>query len=295
MATAVRDLPDSLHRLKAVAAARSSAHRALAALVLALTVATSPDTAGAELSCSAAQAGNPLDCAAAAPAALPDGGVGSAAGNPIDLVSGNKYQVETDLAPLPGALGLEIRRHYNSSDASSGAFGPGWRLGYEAHLEDQGERVVIVQADGRRITLECRVSAGGSPAKPRRCRGRSRAQGSVVVEPGSRIARWRWPDGRELEFTQVRGELMALHRIRLGAGATLAIVLDTHGRPVQVRDPQGRTLHLSYGERSGGQRLIERIVSPVGEWRYVHDRHGRLVTVTAPDEGVEIDEAGHNV
>ncbi len=292
MATAVRSLPASGHRLQAFGPTRSSARRALLALVLVLAIANSPDTPGAELSCSAVQAGNPLDCAAAAPAALPDTGAGSAAGNPIDLVSGNKYQLETDLAPLPGALGLEIRRHYNSSDASAGAFGPGWRLGYEARLEDLRKRVVIVQADGRRIALDCGASARTGSGAQRTCRGSSPAQGSVVIDTGGQLARWRWPDGRQLEFARVADEVLALRRITLGDGATLTISLDSHARPVRVRDPQGRTLHISYGAGDGSLRRIARIVAPVGAWHYRHDSSGRLIAAAAPEESVARDDAG---
>ena len=41
------------------------------------------------------------------------------AGNPLDLLSGNKYQQDVDLPTLPGVLGLEIIRHYNSQDRKS--------------------------------------------------------------------------------------------------------------------------------------------------------------------------------
>ncbi len=39
----------------------------------------------------------------------------AAAGNPINIITGNKYQREVDMAALPGVLGLELVRHYNSA------------------------------------------------------------------------------------------------------------------------------------------------------------------------------------
>jgi len=58
------------------------------------------------------------------------------AGNPINIVTGNKYQREVDMAPLPGVLGLEIVRHYNSSFSrpqhSNNLVGRGWKLSYES-------------------------------------------------------------------------------------------------------------------------------------------------------------------
>ena len=44
-------------------------------------------------------------------------------GNPIDLLSGNKYQLETDFPSLPGALGLGFQRSYNSQSREQGILG----------------------------------------------------------------------------------------------------------------------------------------------------------------------------
>src|SRR5207245_3535343 len=78
------------------------------------------------------------------------------ASNPINVITGNKYQREVDLPALPGVLGLEIVRHYNSaysrdssrSDSRNGIVGRGWKLSYEIELVDQGTTLQIVLADG---------------------------------------------------------------------------------------------------------------------------------------------------
>jgi hypothetical protein len=71
-------------------------------------------------------------------------GSNKGAGNPIDVITGNKYQREDDLPALPGVLGLEIVRHYNSMFAgphlASGIFGHGWKLSYETDLYVVGIR-----------------------------------------------------------------------------------------------------------------------------------------------------------
>jgi hypothetical protein len=56
------------------------------------------------------------------------------AGNPINVVNGNKYQQEVDLPAPPDVLGLEIVRHYNSGWNGLGATSHGWRLSYETRL-----------------------------------------------------------------------------------------------------------------------------------------------------------------
>ena len=56
------------------------------------------------------------------------------AGNPINVITGNKYQEEVDLPALPGPLGLEIVRHYNSSHHTTSSIGNSWRLSYDTEL-----------------------------------------------------------------------------------------------------------------------------------------------------------------
>ncbi len=278
-------LPSSASGPTPVARSKSWLTRMLAAAGLVVAAAAHSQSGP---SCVPDQAGNPADCPAPAPAAIADHGPGRGAGNPIDVVTGNKYQLETDLPPLPGALGLEIRRHYNSQDAHAGALGTGWRLGYEVELHEHGTGLMIVQADGRRIVLRC---ASGTP---RRCAAARRTDGSVRVDTteGTTRYRWLWPDGRELEFRGSGDDPRPLRRIRLADGATLTITHDTHGRPVRVRDPQGRTLHLAYAPGTHDARRIARIITPVGQWTYGYDAHGRLASVTPPDEPVAVDDAG---
>jgi len=60
-------------------------------------------------------------CGGGGPATNGNGsGINIGAGNPINVINGNKYQREVDMAPLPGTLGLEIIRHYNSTSSRPG-------------------------------------------------------------------------------------------------------------------------------------------------------------------------------
>ena len=75
----------------------------------------------------------------------------AAAGNPIDVISGNKFQREVDLPALPGVMGLEVVRYYNSHlsgvGSRNGILGRGWRLSYETTLAAIGDTVQVLQAD----------------------------------------------------------------------------------------------------------------------------------------------------
>jgi hypothetical protein len=82
-------------------------------------------------SCAAPPGGPPALCAG--PASQPTGaGPDLGAGNPINVLSGNKYQREVDMPALPGVLGLELVRHYNSAHAGpqtmNRILGRGWFL-----------------------------------------------------------------------------------------------------------------------------------------------------------------------
>jgi hypothetical protein len=108
-------------------------------------------------------------------------GVNTGAGNPINLTNGNKYQMEVDLPALPGELGVEIVRHYNSANRHVlGQLGTGWRLSYETDLYVVGQTVQILQADGARLIFKI------DPKNPTVCAGANPAQGWVEIRAGLR-------------------------------------------------------------------------------------------------------------
>ncbi|MDI3491141.1 MAG: hypothetical protein PWP11_2418, partial [Thauera sp.] len=236
--------------------------------------------------------GNPgaNPCGQTAPASQDDNDrVEQGAGNPIDVITGNKYQRETDMPALPGILGLEIVRHYNSAqagpDAPLGLLGRGWRLSYETDLHVIGQQLHIIQADGRRLVFfrdagDARRHVGSDPM-----RGVVTAEGS----PGPHARyRWRWPDGRTLDF-DARGKLV---QIQLPSGEFVSLTRGPQGELIKVTDPQGRSLTFEYAPRNTeGFRGVVAISSPVGRFTYAHQnapsRPGlsNLVLATYPDGG----------
>lgn len=236
--------------------------------------------------------GNPgaNPCGQTAPASQDDNDrVEQGAGNPIDVITGNKYQRETDMPALPGILGIEIVRHYNSAqagpDAPLGLLGRGWRLSYETDLHVIGQQLHIIQADGRRLVFfrdagDARRHVGSDPM-----RGVVTAEGS----PGPHARyRWRWPDGRTLDF-DARGRLV---QIQLPSGEFVSLTRGPQGELIKVTDPQGRSLTFEYAPRNTeGFRGVVAISSPVGRFTYAHQnapsRPGlsNLVLATYPDGG----------
>ncbi|WP_349771877.1 RHS repeat-associated core domain-containing protein [Thauera sedimentorum] len=222
----------------------------------------------APLDCGAGP-GGATDCASAGPASPGNtSGTELGAGNPINVVTGNKYQRETDLPALPGPLGLEIVRHYNSSIRGLGQIGYGWRLSYETDLYAIGDTVQILTADGRRLIFQ------RTPQEPAECAGSNPADGRIAIRrsaDGREHYRWIWPGGRELDFNP-DGRLVSIAEPN---GPLLTLTRGPRGELLQVSDPQGRSLLMHYGPAQGdGFKGIVAIDSPVGRFEYVHETEG---------------------
>ncbi len=196
-------------------------------------------------------------------------------------MSGNKYQQEVDLPALPGVLGLELVRHYNSLDAHRGLTGANWRISYEAVLYDFGRSLQIVQADGRRLMFERPAAQGKTSASATHelCTAADPADGQVRIEQdaqGRASYHWRWSDGRTLVFGQGHNGGHPLQSITAASGEQLTLSYAPSGELVGVRDPQGRTLRLLYD----ATRQLSAIQTPVNELRYRRDAQYRLIEVS---------------
>jgi YD repeat-containing protein len=203
-------------------------------------------------------------CGGAGPASLGNTGVANqGAGNPINLLTGNKYQREADMPALPGELGLEIVRHYNSLDRSPGSFGIGWRLSYDTELVILGSTIQVSEADGHRITFQRPGTRGGIcvPVDP--------AHGILRIQQSRRGSSfvWSWSNGRILTF-DASGKLL---EIADGHGGLLTLTRGIKGELLAVTDTLGRRLELQY--EKAGARIVA-IRSPLGLFTYAYENHG---------------------
>ena len=209
-------------------------------------------------------------CDGSGPASQDGGtGINVGAGNPINIITGNKYQREADMPALPGVLGLEIVRHYNSvfsgPNQSTGLIGRGWKLSYETDLHATGRTVQIVQANGSRIIFN------RDPQDPSQCASANPADGKIDINKTQRGDQytWTWTNGRKLSFNH-QGKLVQILAL---TGEFVSLQHDPKGMLVKVTDPQGRSLQLAYlspelakaGDRFRGVQSID---SPVGRFQY---------------------------
>ncbi|MEE9335512.1 MAG: RHS repeat domain-containing protein, partial [Granulosicoccaceae bacterium] len=111
--------------------------------------------------------------------------------NPIDVVTGNKYQHSDDY--LGFGSRLQFSRHYNSVDSEERTvLGAGWRHSYDVTLKRSSpSRLLLKQSDGR--ILEFLVDENSDTTY----RARHSADGYVEV---AELNRWNLSDGRVLSF-----------------------------------------------------------------------------------------------
>ncbi|MDP2369516.1 DUF6531 domain-containing protein, partial [Rhodoferax sp.] len=208
-------------------------------------------------------------------------GTSQGAGNPLNVINGNKYQQEVDMPALPGVLGLELVRHYNSAWRSLGQSGYGWRLSYETDLFVVRNTVQIRQADGTELIFN------RDPNNPSTCHSANPADGRILIKatPRGEEFVWLWANGRRLAFDS-RGKLES---ITAPTGEFVTLQHGPKGELLKVTDPQGRSLSLEWGSpKAPGFQGIVAIQTPLGRFVLHHNgdaKHpglGNLMAVSAP-------------
>ncbi|ARP79464.1 hypothetical protein CAL12_00580 [Bordetella genomosp. 8] len=267
---------------------------AIATLMITSMAVSASATDAAEGVCSASRLGQPCPAGGVATQGSAAPALNLGAGNPIHLVSGNKYQREVDLPGASASIGLEIVRHYNAMDPRGGPLGRGWTLSYDTrlHARDGGTRVQIAQADGSRVDFDCatacRPLAPGTGRLERAGGARDAAMAVAasasvrtptpmptqtpmpmpLPTPASWHWRWHWANGRVLDFDG-RGRLT-----RIGdRGGDHVRIVRAEGEDAyitEVVDQHGEALRFVYETGGAGARLA-RIDSRYGAYVYTHD------------------------
>jgi RHS repeat-associated protein len=196
----------------------------------------------------------------------------SQSGNPIHVVTGNKYQDEIDIRPMPGLLGLEFARHYNSQTSYQQSLGYGWSHTYDVRLErSDRETIEIRQADGRLILF--------SKGKQKTFTPHQYGDGNVIKLDNGGYD-WRWNNGRLLQFNP-DGQLHAIvarngHRLQLHyIGKQL----------YKITDPQQRSMVLKHDKYG---RIITLRDPAHRTYQYTYDEHGNLLVMQRPDKSTRL-------
>ena len=213
--------------------------------------------------------------------------VDATGGNPINLMSGNKHQSETDFH-VPGAM-LTIRRMYNSGDSDSNrGLGQGWSHTFAVSLHDRGNGVrEIIGGDGARI----RFTADGADENGHPIFRAHQPHHGYLSYRNERHY-WHLSDGRTLKFTGAylvninwpdQRELTLFYRAR-----RLHSVTDETGRVLRFDYYQGRAETLPTFEQirhGAADGYLESVTLPDGSViGYDYDSQRNLTRVRYPDE-----------
>lgn len=188
-------------------------------------------------------------------------GLTLAAGNPVHLVTGNKYQRDTDLPANSGAPGLELIRHYNAMDVRQSALGRGWTLSYDTRLFRVRTGWQIIQADGGRVDFpDTSADADGTH------RTRDGRLDHVTAHHN-----WFWPSGTAIRFDEL-GQLIA---IKWANGESVDVIRHTKDGPLNgaiqhVRNDRAQILTFHYDTVRQHARLAA-VDTPLGRFHYDYD------------------------
>ncbi|HEV3319323.1 MAG TPA: DUF6531 domain-containing protein [Solirubrobacteraceae bacterium] len=195
----------------------------------------------------------------------------SSCGDPVNCVTGNATETQTDLSIGGRGVGLDLTRSYNSQAAAAGehgAFGYGWSGSFSDHLvvNESTKVTTLYQANGSTVPF---VEAGGG----------------AFTAPA-------WTQDM-LKGTSGEGYTLTLvdqTKYQFGGSGRLESVTDRNGNQTTlgyaeghlttITDPASRKITLAYN----GEGLIESAKDPMGHTvKYTYEG-GNLKSVTLPGE-----------
>ena len=209
------------------------------------------------------------------------GSDGPAAGNPVMIGSGSKWQYDQDYL-AEGPFPLTFVRTYNSQAPRTASFmGARWTATYFQSLrtapnfdgsrEELPNSIMITRPEGgwyqfdRQLNNSYLTKANLPGALER-------------LTSGGRLSGWRYRTQLDtVEEFDADGKLIS---IRDRAGLAHTVSYDTRKRPNIVTDSYGRTLKFSYA----GNGYLQTMIDPSNRiTRYSHNDDGNLTRIEFPD------------
>jgi hypothetical protein len=243
-----------------------------------------PGLSDNSVSCLVPEAGAPSCATQTSPGSSTiDQAIPQHVGNPINVITGNKYQYELDYQSINSSLTLA--RHYNSTLAAyDTGIGQGWRHTYQVVLTRVSDyQVDIVQSDGRLIPFYLETNNANLY--------KSQATNDGYIEMGERSV-WHLEDGRRMYF---QGSFLV--SIDMGENKDKLHLDYSSGMLRSVTDSKGDSLRFDYTTRSkvlpkyGAKNTnqpdgsIRTITLPAGQLiNYNYGDHRNLISVLYPDD-----------
>ncbi len=200
-------------------------------------------------------------------------------GNPINLITGNKYQNDTDIKLNSSRLGWQ--RHYNSANANYDfGLGRGWSATFLVLLQSiNNNGAALLQSNGRRVLFDAPTQTTATDGQSRYVwKATTPSDGTLHTEGD--FVHWSIPDGRTLRF---KGAFLV--DINFPGKARLSMFYKNN-RLISVTDEYGLQLQFSYYESSNAlpdysvvqQQFLDHNGQPI-----YGAAPARLKTLTRPD------------
>jgi RHS repeat-associated protein len=188
-------------------------------------------------------------------------------GNPINLLSGNKYHEETDFSTATESP-LYLHRGYNSTSKETGIFGYGWDSNITERIEYNvtAQQAAVIDETGaaQRFDYANGVWVDASSSKGR------------LEWFADQSWRYMLYDGTVKTYNP-QGQVLSVQKIN---GLSLNFIYNTNGQLLTVADEFGYALNFTYN--TDGR--IEQFTDPDGRiYRYTYDVNGNLEYVIYPD------------
>lgn len=185
-------------------------------------------------------------------------------GNPIDVTTGNKFQVETDFVGAPSTQ-LSLLRFYNSLNMFPNVFGSGWTDAWHRILSDNGGNIVATRPDGRQEAFT--PNGSGYSTDP------------DVTDTLTYLSGGGWKLVTADDVTENYDLNGILQSIVTRSGLTTTLTYVSH-QLTTVTGPFGHTLTFVY---DAAGRVSTMTVPDGGIYTYGYDALNNLISVQHPD------------
>lgn len=209
------------------------------------------------------------------------GGAGTAAGDPVDVLTGVVYTIpEPDLI-LPGPIPLALRRSYSTLDADEDiGLGFGWKHSLVWVVEPRRRRVRVVQPHGPAVLVPL-PEVGASVDLPFGTLLRLATGYTIDARDGLLRSLVALPGHPErFVLTRISDTHDNAVRLEYDASGALVRILDAVGREVRVRREAGRIVAFeAQADPEGRRTAVFR--------RYAYSEAGDLIAATSALGGTQ--------
>jgi len=194
----------------------------------------------------------------------------TAAGNPINVITGDKFHKEIDIAAVTG-ISLGFIRYYNSQDSRTTSLGTGWRSIYDRSITFPDSTSVKSSRPDGHVDSFSLVSNNWQPGVD------TTSQLFALLDSNSQVG-WKLITSDDTsEIYTLSGQLSS---ITTREGITTSLIYDTDDLLIKVTGPFGHTLLISH-DSSG---LISSILDSGGSrYQYAYDTNKNLILIVHPD------------